>query len=197
MDQYFSNRPNVVSDPKTLVSTLRGHRLTFTTDNGVFSKNDIDFGSRVLIETFREPELAGPLLDVGCGYGPISLALAASFTNREIYGVDINERALFLAKNNEKQNKIENVIFRESDILSNVSEERFAAIVTNPPIRAGKQVVHQIFEASKQALLPQGEFWVVIQKKQGAPSAKKKLEELFTTVEVVHKEKGYFILFAK
>ncbi len=197
MDQYFSNNPNVVSDPRTLVSTLRGHRFTFTTDNGVFSKNDIDFGSRVLIETFREPELDGLLLDVGCGYGPISLALAASYTNREIYGVDINQRALSLAEKNAEQNKIENVIFRESDILSSVSDEKFAAIVTNPPIRAGKQVVHQIFEESKQALLPQGELWVVIQKKQGAPSAKKKLEGLFKTVEVVLKEKGYFILHAK
>ncbi len=68
MDQYFSNNPNIASDPKTLVSTLRGHRFMFTTDNGVFSKNDIDFGSRVLIETFREPKLNGSLLDVGCGY---------------------------------------------------------------------------------------------------------------------------------
>ncbi len=114
-----------------------------------------------------------------------------------MWGVDINQRALSLAEKNAKQNKVENVIFRESDILSNVSDEKFAAIVTNPPIRAGKQVVHQIFEESKAALLAQGELWVVIQKKQGAPSAKKKLEELFTTVEVVHKEKGYFILFAK
>ncbi|QGH32707.1 methyltransferase [Gracilibacillus salitolerans] len=197
MDQYFSQSPDAASNPQTWSYQLEGQTFTFTTDNGVFSKNEVDFGSRVLIETFRTPDIDGPLLDLGCGYGPISIALAATHSDRSVLGVDVNERALSLAEKNAKQNKITNVTFQESDILSNVSGQSFAAILTNPPIRAGKQVVHQMFEEAKKALLSNGELWVVIQKKQGAPSAKKKLSELFEEVEVVKKEKGYFVFCAK
>ncbi|WP_018934202.1 class I SAM-dependent methyltransferase [Gracilibacillus lacisalsi] len=197
MDQYFSQSPDVASDPQTWQYLLRGKKFTFTTDNGVFSKNEVDFGSRVLIEAFRVPDIDGPLLDLGCGYGPISIALAAFLPERSVVGVDVNERALSLAEKNAKQNKIANVSFKESDILSNVTGQSFAAILTNPPIRAGKQIVHKMFEEAREALLPNGELWVVIQKKQGAPSAKKKLTELFEEVEVVKKEKGYFIFCAK
>ncbi len=197
MDQYFSQSPDAASNPQTWSYQLEGQTFTFTTDNGVFSKNEVDFGSRILIETFRTPDIDGPLLDLGCGYGPISIALAATHSDRSVLGVDVNERALSLAEKNAKQNKITNVTFQESDILSNVSSQSFAAILTNPPIRAGKQVVHQMFEEAKKALLSNGELWVVIQKKQGAPSAKKKLSELFEEVEVVKKEKGYFVFCAK
>lgn len=197
MDQYFSQSPDVDSNPQTWSYQLRGQTFAFTTDNGVFSKNEVDFGSRVLIETFRPPDLDGPILDLGCGYGPISISLAAAFPERTVIGVDVNKRALKLAEKNAKQNKIANVSFKESDILSNVTDRSFAAILTNPPIRAGKQVVHKMFEEAKKALLPNGELWVVIQKKQGAPSAKKKLMALFKEVEVVTKEKGYFIFCAK
>ncbi|MFD2657895.1 class I SAM-dependent methyltransferase [Gracilibacillus thailandensis] len=197
MDQYFSQSPDVASDPQTWQYLLRGKKFTFTTDNGVFSKNEVDFGSRVLIEAFHVPDIDGPLLDLGCGYGPISIALAGFLPERSVVGVDVNERALSLAEKNAKQNKIANVSFKKSDILSNVTGQSFAAILTNPPIRAGKQIVHKMFEEAKEALLPNGELWVVIQKKQGAPSAKKKLTELFEEVEVVKKEKGYFIFCAK
>ncbi|WP_208585794.1 class I SAM-dependent methyltransferase [Gracilibacillus suaedae] len=197
MDQYFSRSPDVASDPQTWEYLLRGKKFTFTTDNGVFSKGEVDFGSRVLIEAFHAPDIDGPLLDLGCGYGPISIALAATLPERSVVGVDVNERALSLAEKNAKQNKIANVSFKESDILSDVTDQSFAAILTNPPIRAGKQIVHKMFEEAKKALLPNGELWVVIQKKQGAPSAKKKLTELFEEVEVVKKEKGYFIFRAK
>ncbi|UOQ83901.1 class I SAM-dependent methyltransferase [Gracilibacillus salinarum] len=197
MDQYFSQSPDVVSDPKTWRFELRDRTFRFTTDNGVFSKHEVDYGSRVLIESFVLPEAGGALLDVGCGYGPITIALAASFPERKVLGVDVNQRALQLARQNAEQNRIDNVLFKESDILAGVSDQKFAAILTNPPIRAGKQIVHQIFEEAKQSLLPNGELWVVIQKKQGAPSAKKKLEELFNEVAVVAKDKGYFIFCAK
>ncbi|WP_369809942.1 class I SAM-dependent methyltransferase [Gracilibacillus caseinilyticus] len=197
MDQYFSQSPDVVSDPKTWRFELRERTFRFTTDNGVFSKNEVDYGSRVLIESFVLPKAEGDIVDVGCGYGPISIALAASFPERKVLGVDVNQRALQLAQQNAEQNRIDNVLFKESNILAGVSDRRFAAILTNPPIRAGKQVVHQIFEEAQQSILPGGELWVVIQKKQGAPSAKRKLEELFEEVSVVAKDKGYFIFCAK
>lgn len=196
-NQYFSQNPDVESDRRTWTFPLRGYSLTFTTDNGVFSKNEVDFGSRLLIDTFTLPAVDGDILDLGCGYGPVGIALAKDFPDRNIIGVDINQRALELANENARQNDVKNVSFLESDIFSEIKEKKFAAILTNPPIRAGKQVVHQMLEDSKEALLYGGELSVVIQKKQGAPSAQKKLEELFSEVEVVAKKKGYFIFRAK
>ncbi|MGD7046406.1 class I SAM-dependent methyltransferase [Jeotgalibacillus proteolyticus] len=196
-DHYYSKTPGTESNPLWWDYTLRGHTLRFKTDQGVFSKKEVDFGSRFLIETFSEPEIEGPLLDVGCGYGPIGLTLAKSTNNREIHLVDVNNRALDLARENAVRNDVSFVKVYESDCLDQVTTRNFAAILTNPPIRAGKKVVHQIFEQSAEKLAPGGELWVVIQKKQGAPSAKDKLEALFGTVEVAEKNKGYFILRAK
>ncbi|QHN50805.1 class I SAM-dependent methyltransferase [Geobacillus stearothermophilus] len=196
-EHYYSAAPTSERNPQTWTFTLRGHEFRFTTDSGVFSKRGVDFGTRLLIETFEEPEVAGDLLDVGCGYGPIGLALAKSFPNRLVQMIDVNERALELARENKRANHIDNVRIYQSDLFSEVGEQRFAAVVTNPPIRAGKRVVHAIFEQSRDHLLDGGELWVVIQKKQGAPSALEKLKELFPFVEVASKKKGYYIIKAK
>ncbi|MBM7580758.1 methyltransferase [Jeotgalibacillus terrae] len=196
-DHYYSKKPGVESKPNWWNYTLRGHVIKFKTDQGVFSKKEVDFGSRVLIEAFEEPVTGGPVLDVGCGYGPIGLSLAKSMPERSVHMVDVNERALELAKENAEQNQIRNISIYESDCLDQVEEQSFAAILTNPPIRAGKQTVHRIFEQSAEKLTSGGELWVVIQKKQGAPSAKAKLEELFGAVETADKQKGYFIFRAK
>ncbi|MED3843193.1 class I SAM-dependent methyltransferase [Geobacillus stearothermophilus] len=196
-EHYYSAAPTSKRNPQTWTFTLRGHEFRFTTDSGVFSKCGVDFGTQLLIETFEEPEVAGDLLDVGCGYGPIGLALAKSFPNRLVQMIDVNERALELARENKRANHIDNVRIYQSDLFSEVGEQRFAAVVTNPPIRAGKRVVHAIFEQSQDHLLDGGELWVVIQKKQGAPSALEKLKELFPFVEVASKKKGYYIIKAK
>jgi 16S rRNA (guanine1207-N2)-methyltransferase len=196
-EHYYSREQKVESNRKTWSFTLRNHILSFTTDNGVFSKREVDFGSRLLIETFEFPDLDGPILDVGCGYGPIGISLAKEQPTKEIHMVDVNERAIALAKDNAALNKVSNVMIYESDRLTGVKGKEFAAILTNPPIRAGKQVVHDIFEQSFEYLAPGGELWVVIQKKQGAPSAIEKLNEMFDSVETVEKKKGYFILKAK
>ncbi|WP_184320276.1 class I SAM-dependent methyltransferase [Geobacillus subterraneus] len=196
-EHYYSANPTSERNPQTWTFTLRGHEFRFTTDNGVFSKREVDFGTRLLIETFQEPGVAGDLLDVGCGYGPIGLALAKSFPNRRVQMIDVNERALELAEANKRANGIHNANIYKSDLFSEVGEQRFAAVVTNPPIRAGKRVVHAIFEQSRDHLVDHGELWVVIQKKQGAPSALQKLNEWFAAVEVVAKKKGYYIIKAK
>lgn len=195
-EHYFSREPQVESNPVYWNFTLRGHNFKFKTDRGVFSKKEVDFGSRLLIETFHLPDVDGSVLDVGCGYGPIGLAIAKS-TDRNVHMIDVNERALTLAKENAALNGIENVQIFESDRLTAVEEKNFAAIVTNPPIRAGKTVVYDIFEQSYEYLCAGGELWVVIQKKQGAPSAISKLTETFSEVETVEKKKGYFIIKAK
>jgi 16S rRNA (guanine1207-N2)-methyltransferase len=196
-EHYYSRTQQVESDPKFWDYTLKNNQFRFKTDNGVFSKREVDFGSRLLIESFELPSAEGMLLDVGCGYGPIGLSLAKCYQDRMIHMIDVNERAIFLAKENAALNRIENVKIYESDRLLKVEENMFAAILTNPPIRAGKKTVHDIFEQSFEHLTSQGELWVVIQKKQGAPSAIEKLNNLFNHVETIDKSKGYFVIKAK
>lgn len=193
-DHYYSHIQKVESNPKYWDYTLRNAQFRFKTDNGVFSKREVDFGSRLLIESFELPVLDGPILDVGCGYGPIGLSIAKSDASRLVHMIDVNERALQLAKENAALNGIDNVKIYESDRLTNVTESNFAAILTNPPIRAGKRIVHAIFQESFDHLAANGELWVVIQKKQGAPSAIEKLKGIYAHVEVVKREKGYFII---
>ncbi len=195
-DHYYTERPTVESRPFQWTYMLRGHQFLFTVDQGVFSKKEVDFGSRLLIETFMEPDVRGNILDVGCRYGPIGLALAKDFPYRTVHMIDVNERAIELAEKNKQQNGIENAQIYTSNLFDEV-EGAFAAIVTNPPIRAGKAVVHSIFEQSANYLLPGGQLWVVIQKKQGAPSALEKLKTIFDQVDVVEKKKGYFIIRAQ
>ncbi|MCC3358873.1 class I SAM-dependent methyltransferase [Bacillus sp. REN16] len=193
-EHYYTSKPTVASNQKTWTFVLKGNSLSFTSDSGVFSKNEVDFGSRLLVEEFRAPEVTGPFLDVGCGYGPIGLALAKVYNDRSIEMIDVNERAIELSKKNAEVNKISNVDIHQSDLFSNVENRGFAAIISNPPIRAGKKVVHQILEESYRYLVPGGELWVVIQKKQGAPSAIEKLESVFEKVEIVERKKGYHII---
>jgi 16S rRNA (guanine1207-N2)-methyltransferase len=196
-EHYYSRTQKVESDPKFWDFTLKNNQFRFKTDNGVFSKREVDFGSRLLIESFELPGIDGLLLDVGCGYGPIGLSLAKYYKDRMVHMVDVNGRAIELSKENAELNRIQNVKVYESDRLLSVKEKTFAAILTNPPIRAGKQTVHEIFEQSYEHLTSQGELWVVIQKKQGAPSAIEKLNILFNHVETIDKSKGYFVIKAQ
>ncbi|MDN7247495.1 class I SAM-dependent methyltransferase [Planococcus shenhongbingii] len=194
---YYSKNPQTASKPQEWTYTLRGEKFHFRTDAGVFSKGEVDFGSRLLIETFEDSQLAGPILDVGCGYGPIGMAIAKSFPQKEIHMVDVNTRAIELTKKNAEKNGISNVLVYESDGLASVKTEGFSAILTNPPIRAGKETIFRFYEEAYGKLEDNGSLWVVIQKKQGAPSTQQKLEELFGNCRTVDKKKGYFIFEAR
>ena len=147
-DHYYSRTQNVESDPKYWNTELRDIKLRFKTDNGVFSKREVDFGTRLLVDTFQMPNLSGDILDVGCGYGPIGLTIAKTWPERKLFMVDVNSRALQLAKDNANLNSLDNVLIKESDCLSSVIEQKFAVILTNPPIRAGKKVIYAIYEQS-------------------------------------------------
>ena len=194
-DHYYTNKPSAVSKEAAWTYTLKGHEFKFVTDQGVFSKKTVDFGSRLLIETLDLKELvAGPILDVGCGYGPMGLSLAKADPERQVEMVDVNERALGLAKQNAPNNRISTVDIHVSDVYDQVKGKDFAAIVSNPPIRAGKEVVHSILTGAYHYLKEGGSLTVVIQKKQGAPSAKAKMEETFGNAEVIAKDKGYWII---
>ncbi|CAM3499409.1 class I SAM-dependent methyltransferase [Paenibacillus lupini] len=194
-DHYYSQTPGVKHDRQIHEANLRGYTLRFMTDAGVFSKSGVDYGSRVLLDALVLAPSA-KVLDVGCGYGPIGLTAAKLAPEGHVTMIDINERAVELSKENAKLNGINNVTVTQSDIYESVKENRYDVILTNPPIRAGKQVVHRIFEEGYQLLNPGGKMWVVIQKKQGAPSAEAKLELLFGDVEEVTKDKGYRIFLA-
>lgn len=196
-EHYYSKNPKVESAPKRWQADIRGSRLTFTTDAGVFSKGAVDEGSQLLAETFKSPEIEGSLLEIGCGYGPVALSIAKDFPERIVHMVDVNGRALALSVKNAEDNGIRNVRIYESSGAENVAEENFAAVLTNPPIRAGKKTVFAIYKDAYDKLASRGELWVVIQKKQGAPSTIEYLRELFGNVETVAKKKGYFILLAK
>ncbi len=193
-EHYYSKDPKVKSQPKELAVTLRQQSFRFITDAGVFSKGDVDFGSRLLAESFVIPEVEGDILDVGCGYGPIGLSIAASFPSRKIHMVDVNERALLLSAKNAEVNGISNVEIYSSDALTDVADAGFSAILTNPPIRAGKKTVFSFYEGAFSKLRAGGELWVVIQKKQGAPSTIEHLEKLFGNAETIVKKKGYHII---
>ncbi|VDC42268.1 Ribosomal RNA small subunit methyltransferase C [Streptococcus canis] len=187
---YYDENPDSLHDIHELNVTLLGFPFTFLTDSGVFSKKMIDFGSQVLLNTlnFTKNER---ILDLGCGYGPLGISLA-KVQGVEATLVDINNRAIDLAKKNASLNDVDVSIF-QSNIYENVSGQ-FDHIISNPPIRAGKKVVHDIIEKSIDFLVNQGDLTIVIQKKQGAPSAKEKMAHVFGNVEIIKKDKGYYIL---
>ncbi|WP_226002914.1 class I SAM-dependent methyltransferase [Paenibacillus sp. BJ-4] len=195
-DHYYSKRPEAAHERRSLETVLRGRTYRFASDSGVFSKQGIDYGSRVLIEAMQLPVQAS-VLDVGCGYGPIGLTAATLVPEGHVTMIDINERAVQLAKENAERNGIKNVTIKQSDLFAEVKHQHFDVILTNPPIRAGKETVHAIFELAYEHLNEGGALWVVIQKKQGAPSASAKIESLFGCVEEVTKDKGYRILKAE
>ncbi|AZN38436.1 class I SAM-dependent methyltransferase [Paenibacillus albus] len=191
-DHYYTRKPSTEHNRHQLETEIRGLKLKFVTDAGVFSKTGIDYGSRVLLEALELSEQAN-VLDVGCGYGPIGITAAKLASSGQVTMIDINERAIGLANENAKLNGVTNAKALQSDIYESVQGRTFDTIITNPPIRAGKEVVHRIFEEGANLLAPGGAMWVVIQKKQGAPSAEAKLEAIFGNVEEVTKDKGYRI----
>ena len=187
---YFAENPDAKHDIHELNVELLGQRLTFLTDAGVFSKKMIDYGSRVLLSVL-DFEAGERVLDVGCGYGPLGLSLAKAYGVTATM-VDINQRALDLAQKNAERNRISADIF-QSNVYEKVNGI-FDHIISNPPIRAGKQVVHEVISGSYEHLTEGGDLTLVIQKKQGAPSAKSKMETVFGNCEIVKKDKGYYIL---
>ncbi|CON63230.1 16S RNA G1207 methylase RsmC [Streptococcus pneumoniae] len=187
---YYAENPDAAHDIHELRVELLGEKMTFLTDAGVFSKKMVDFGSQLLLKCL-EVNQGETVLDVGCGYGPLGLSLAKAYGVQATM-VDINNRALDLARQNAERNKVEATIF-QSNIYEQV-EGTFDHVISNPPIRAGKQVVHEIIEKSKDFLETDGDLTIVIQKKQGAPSAKSKMEDVFGNCEILKKDKGYYIL---
>lgn len=198
MSQYFDKNPETNKEIYKFGWNIGEYKFYFNTSNSVFSKNGLDFGSMLLIETVIKENIdfKGRILDLGCGYGPIGIILGKKIDNSQITMVDINERALELANINAKENKVENKVKTINRAQFENIDETYDMVVTNPPIRAGKDVVFSFYEKAYSLLNSGGKLYVVIQKKQGAPSTKEKLGTLFNNCEVANKKSGYFIFCA-
>ena len=196
MSHYFSEVQDVKSAKKIITYEIKNEKFEFLTDNGVVSKTKVDFGTDVMLRTFlnENKKLENiRILDIGCGYGVVSVVLKRFFEKAKILSTDVNERALELTKENiQKNNRTDDFEVRKSFVFDNISEN-FDVILSNPPIRAGKQVIFEIYEKSFFHLNKNGKFYCVIQTKHGAKSTKKKLEELFGNCTTLVIEAGYRI----
>ncbi len=190
MTHYFENDPHLKSHEIKRKVIIHNHSFSFYTDDGVFSKRGLDFGTRTLLENLELSKIQGDVLDFGCGYGPIAIFLAKE-TSASIDAVDINKRSIALAKKNAILNQVVIDVW-ESDIYSNVSK-KYDFIITNPPIRVGKKILYQILFGAKKHLKEKGELWLVIHKDQGAKTVVKELEKQYY-VNIICKNKGFFII---
>lgn len=201
MEQYFTKNPTTEKEIHKFDWNIGQDRFCFYSSNSVFSKSGIDFGSQLLVETVvnENNNFEGHILDLGCGYGPIGIMLAHFLNKSQVTMSDVNERALELCVMNAKENKVQDrVKIVNSQAFENIDiNESFDIIVTNPPIRAGKDVIFSFYEGAYTHLNEGGSLYVVIQKKQGAPSTKAKLESLFGNCETSAKKSGYFIFKSK
>ena len=194
MNQYFVNNNNLKSEEKVINYHYNSFSFTFLSDNGVFSKNKIDYASKLLIETYlKEKHDIHNFLDVGCGYGFLSIVLS-KVLNIKGLGIDINKRALKLANKNNTLNE-SLVTYIESDIYNKVND-KYDLIITNPPIRAGKNIVLTILKDASKYLNEEGELWFVINKNQGAKSIIKEINSLYK-IEIKEKSNGFYIFLAK
>ena len=202
MSHYFSEKQDVKSDRKIIKYEIENKKFEFLTDNGVFSKTKVDFGTDVMLKVFLRENMNKKnqkfdILDIGCGYGVVSVVIKSFFENVRTVSSDVNERALELTRENLLKNGVikeesDNFEVRKSFAFDDVSE-KFDVILSNPPIRAGKQTIFQIYEKSFEHLNENGEFYCVIQTKHGAKSTQKKLEEIFGNCETLEINAGYSI----
>ena len=188
MSFYFDKNTKVESKEVITKAEISNTLFTFITDNNVFSKRGLDFGTRTLLENVKD--INGDILDFGCGYGPIGIYLKKTF-DVNVDMLDINERALKLARKNAALNNVDVMIF-ESDIYEAVTK-KYDYIITNPPIRVGKKILYDILINAKNYLKRNGHLIFVINKDQGAKSAMRDLQEYYD-VKIVVKNKGFYVI---
>ena len=196
MEHYFTNNPDLKSEIREISYTINNYSFKFLSDNGVFSKNKIDYASSFLVNVFLDNHndlKEKRVLDVGCGYGFLGIIIS-KITKAYVEMIDVNKRALHLCERNIQLNNV-NCITYLSDCYENV-KNKYEYIITNPPIRAGKKVVNSILLDARNYLEENGELWFIIHKDQGAKSTKNYLEKYYN-VDVVGKSKGFYCFRAK
>ena len=189
MAYYFDKNTEVISDEKIIHVSINNQIYNFYTDNNVFSKKFLDFGTRTLLESINLDDIKGDILDFGCGYGPIGIYIKKN-CNCDVDMIDINDRALNLARKNARLNNVSVNIF-ESNIYSNVIK-KYDNIITNPPIRVGKKILYEILFNAREHLKENGNLYLVINKDQGAKSLLKDLKEVYDVI-ILEKNKGFYI----
>lgn len=189
-DYYYTQEPASAHKERSITARALGLTLSFETDAGVFSKNELDPGSRLLIESMGA--LSGRVLDLGCGWGPVGTFLSLANPQAQLVMSDVNERALDLARRNLKNNGARAEVVASDGFAA--LEGTFDHVVTNPPIRAGKALIYGLFDTAHERLRHGGALTIVIRKQQGAPSALKHLQETFGNAEVIAKGGGYWII---
>lgn len=194
MAQYFDNA-DLPSNIKEFETIFLNVKFSFKSDNGVFSKDKLDFGTRLLLENLPIKEMNGDVLDLGCGYGVVSIILS-KFTNCNFDAVDVNRRALHLAKMNMKQNNVSDISYIESDCYSALGDKQYDYIITNPPIRAGKDIVYKMLREASEHLKPNGSLYFVMRKDHGVKTAIRDISDLYST-EIIQKDKGFYIVKAQ
>lgn len=195
MPQYFARRPAAPSRPRVIHARLRGREWTFRTDRGVFSPVGVDAGTRLLAETL-ELRPTDQVLDMGCGYGVLGLVAAALVPSGRVVMVDVNERAVTLARENAAAAGLSNVEVRQGDGTAQITEGGFDVAVSNPPIRAGKATVHRLMREVYDCLRPGGRFYFVARTAQGAKTLARDAAGIFDQVEEIERGGGYRVYVA-
>ena len=190
-EHYYTAAPTSAHEERRFEVAFAGKTLRFETDAGVFSKQHVDPGSLLLCKSLPE-DLGGDVLDLGCGWGAMTVLTLAAHPQVRVTMADGNERALSLAKENVRQNGMQADAVL-SDGFAGI-DGLFDAVITNPPIRAGKAVIYRMFEDARAHLKPGGRLYLVVRKQQGAPSALKFLQSIYAKAEVIERDGGYWII---
>lgn len=167
-DHYFSAQPSTPFKRKSITATLGGTERRLTTSGGIFSPDGVDKGTAVLLAGAPAPAATGTLLDIGCGWGPIALSMAMASPEATVYAVDINERSIELTRQNAADLGLTNVVAGRPESVP--ADLRFDTIWSNPPIRIGKEALHELLLQWLPRLAPGGEAWLVVQKNLGSDS---------------------------
>jgi len=193
-EHYFSAQPSVSERRREVEFTVGGRAYSLLTAGGVFSANRLDAGTAVLLRKGQLPTAGttGPLLDLGCGYGPIACVLATAAPHATVYAVDVNERARALASENAARLDAGNLRVAAPEEVP--EEVRFAQIWSNPPIRVGKAELHAMLDQWLVRLAPDGVAWLVIARHLGGDSLQRWLEERGHRVDRHASQKGYRVL---
>ena len=192
-DHYFSASPSSAEHLRRIPVTLAGRSGEVTTAGGVFSPDHVDGGTAVLLTNTPPPPPGGNLLDLGCGWGPIALTMALTSPDATVWAVDVNERALDLLRSTADRLGLENVRAVRAEAVPD--DVRFAAIWSNPPIRVGKVVLHDLMRAWLPRLAPEASAWLVVQKNLGSDSLARWIEaQLGRDVERTASSKGFRVL---
>lgn len=191
MAHYFTNEENLKSEIEKVIAEINGIPFYFYTDNGVFSKGELDFGTELLLKNFKYDNPNNKtLLDIGCGCGPIGIY--ASHLGFAVDMSDVNKRAIHLSKMSLKEQNLNANVF-ESDAYKNITN-KYDYIVSNPPIRVGKEKLYEIVMNAKEHLKDGGSLWIVVRKQQGAESLIRDMKKVYKSVEVITKKKGFYII---